>query len=505
MSISNIFNNFLIVLQPINLVFLSAGTFMGIIFGALPGFTAGMGVAVLIPITFGMNPIAGLLLLAGVYNGAIYGGSITAIMLHTPGTPGAAATAIDGHEMTKKGKGAEALRIAVTSSMIGGIFSAICLLLIAPPLASIALKFGPPEYFLLAVFGLTIIASLGTGSFIKSITAGILGLFLGAWGMDPILAFPRFTFNNLFLLEGISYIPALIGLFGLSQVFIMLESKGTIATGLDFSKDEADFLSQFKIDKIFMNLSELKPLFKTIFRSSIIGTYIGMLPGAGASIASFLGYSEAKRNSKKPEDFGTGIGEGVAASEAANNAVTGGSLIPLLTLGIPGNSVTAILLGGLMIHGLRPGHQLFTTFSGIIYPFILGLLFGNVIMFFMGSFLAPFFARIARVKKSILAVGICIFATLGSYAINQAIFDIWVLIIFGVLGYILRKTGFSVVSIVLGIILGPLAESGIKQSFLLSKGKVISYFLGRPICLILICFIIASILTQVLKTKKIKN
>lgn len=498
MYINNIISGFLTVLHLQNLFLLSAGTFMGIIFGALPGFTAVMGLAVLIPITFGMHPVAGLLLLAGVYNGAIYGGSITAILLRTPGTPAAAATVIDGYEMTKKGKSSKALRIAVTASTIGGIFSAICLLLIAPLLANIALKFGPPEYFLLAIFGLTIIASLSSGSFLKSIFSGILGLFIGAIGLDPILSYPRFTFNSPYLLDGVSYVPALIGLFALSQVFVMVENKGSM------TKIRRE-VTKIKKDKLFCSIKEIKELIKTIIRSSIIGTFIGMLPGAGASIASFLGYSEAKRNSRNPERFGTGIGEGVAASEAANNAVTGGSLIPLLTLGIPGNSCTAILLGGLMIHGLRPGFELFTVFSNIIYPFILGLLFGNVIMFFMGSFFATYFARTANLQKSVLAVGICIFATMGSYAINGAIFDIWVLLVFGILGYIFRKTGFSIIAVVLGIILGPIAEIGIKQSLMLSKGHIFLYFFTRPISLILIIFIIISVITQYLRESKNKK
>jgi putative tricarboxylic transport membrane protein len=498
MSIENIFYSFLTVFQLKNLLLLSSGTFIGIIFGALPGFTAGMGVAVLIPLTFGMDPISGLLLLAGVYNGAIYGGSITAILLHTPGTPAAAATVIDGYEMTKKGKAAEALRVAVTASAFGGIFSAILLLLIAPPLANIALKFGPPEYFLLAVFGLTIIASLSTGSFLKAIISGIFGLFIGAVGLDPILSYPRFTFGSPYLLDGVSYVPALIGLFALSQVFIMVEKGGI------FVEKEDKIIHAVK-GRLFCSLSEIKPLLKTFFRSSVIGTFIGMLPGAGASIASFLGYSEAKRTSKHPEKFGTGIGEGVAACEAANNAVTGGSLIPLLTLGIPGNSVTAILLGGLMIHGLRPGFELFTEFSNIIYPFILGLLFGNIIMFFMGTFFAQFFAKIAKLPKSILVSGICVFAIMGAYAINSSTFDIWILLIFGALGYVFRKAGFSTIAVVLGIILGPIAETGIKQSLMLGRGHIITYFLTRPICVILIILIVLSLITQYIKEGKSKK
>lgn len=492
----NIFTNFLAVFRLGNLIILSLGTFIGIIFGALPGFTAGMGIAVLIPLTFNMDALTGLLLLAGVYNGAIYGGSISAILLHTPGTPAAAATAIDGFALTQKGQSDIALSMAVTASAFGGIVSTIVLLFVAPPLAELSLKFGPPEFFLLAIFGLTIIASLSEGGFLKGAISGIIGLLVATIGLDPIYAFQRFTFNNSNLLDGVSYVPALIGLFAISQVFIMSETREDLFIKGDIT------VNRRKRIFVFPNT---KPLIKTFIRSSIIGTFIGMLPGAGTSIASFLGYNEAKRASKYPERFGKGEIEGVAAAEVANNAVTGGSLIPLLTLGIPGNSVTAILLGGLMIQGLRPGYELFTVFSHITYPFIWGLMLSNVIMFFMGTFLSYFFAKIIKLKKSVLIVGISVFAIIGTYAINNNIFDLWVALIFGIAGYILRKTGFNVVAVVLGIILGPIAEAGIKRSLVITGNSFIRlffYMINRPICLVMIALILLSIITQFIRERK---
>jgi len=481
-----------------NIVILSIGTFIGIIFGALPGFTASMGVAILIPVTFNMDPLLGLLLLAGLYNGAVYGGSITAILVHVPGTPSSAATAKDGFAMTRKGQADIALGMAVTASVFGGMFSAIVLLVVAPALAIFALRFGPPEYCLVAILGLTMIASLGEGNFLKGIISGLIGLVISLIGLDPVFAFPRFTFNIIHLMDGVSFIPALIGLFALSQVVIMSETDEAI---VDEQSDA--FLKKRK--SVFI-LPHTKPLIKTIIRSSIIGTFIGMLPGTGTSIASFVGYNEAKRASKHPESFGKGEIEGVAAAEAANNAVTGGSLIPTLTLGIPGNSLTAILLGGLMIQGLRPGFELFDKFGYITYPFILGLFFSNIIMFFMGTFLSYIFAKVVKINKSILMVGICVFTVIGAYAINRSIFDLWTLLIFGIIGYVFRKMDFSIVAVVLGLILGPIIESGFKQSMLINHNNLIQlvlYAIKRPISIILIIIILLSIITQFINARKL--
>ncbi len=468
-----------------NLIISFLGVAMGITFGALPGFTAAMGVAVLIPITYGMNPVMGLILLASVYCGAIYGGSITAILLHTPGTPAAAATAIDGHEMTKQGRASEALIEAICASFWGGILSAFALLFIGPPLAKAALKFGPPEYFMLAVFGLTIIVTLTAKSMLKGIISGILGLIFGTVGMDPLLAYPRFTFDQSSLLTGISLVPALIGLFSISQVFIMVTEKRGIV--------EVD-TSSIKITK-----PTLKDLYRypvTYIRSAIIGTFIGMLPGAGASIAAFLGYNEGKRFSKTPEKYGTGLREAVGAAEAANNGVTGGSLITLLTLGIPGNSVTAILLGGLMIQGLRPGNELFTANAHISYPFMIGLFIANIFMLFIGLYGSRHFAHVVKTPINILVPIIVVLGIMGSYAINNNMFDVYIMVFFGVVGYLLRIYGFNTAPVVLGIILGPIAEKGLTQSFVLARGgSVLKLFLTRPICLFLLVLIIISLLT----------
>jgi len=472
------------------LIMILVGTILGITFGALPGFTASMGVAVLIPLTFGMKPVVGLALLGAVYCGAIYGGSITAILIATPGTPAAAATVLDGYEMTKQGKSGEALIEATTASFWGGIISALALLFIGPALANAALKFGPPEYFMLAVFGLTIIITLTTKSILKGIISGIFGLLIGSIGMDPLLGYPRFIFGETNLLTGISLVPALIGLYSMTQVFMLIIEGNTQIVEVDVSK-----------------VKTVKPTWKdlirypvTYIRSGLIGTFVGALPAAGASIAAFIGYNEGKRFSRTPEKYGTGHREAIASAEAANNGVTGGSLITMLTLGIPGNSTTAILLGGIMIQGLRPGNELFTTNAHISYPFIISLFLANFAMLIIGLYGAKYFANIAKTPVNILATIIITLGVMGSYAINNSMFDVGIMLAFGLFGYLLKTNNFEASPIVLGMILGPIAESGLTQSRVLARGgSLIGYFLGRPICLVLGILTLVSLLTPLIR------
>lgn len=339
---NDIFAGFGNSLSLINIGIMFIGTAVGILFGSLPGLTAAMCIAVMIPITFGMNTVSGLLLLGSAYCGAIYGGSISAILLNIPGTSAAAATCIDGYPMARQGKSGEALGMAAFASWFGGTVSTICLLLFAPPIAKMALRFGPPEYTVLGVFGLSMVISVSINNPIKGLLAGVMGLLLGTLGMDPIQGFARFTFNSANLLDGIPLVPALIGLFSLSQLLLLAEEK-----------TKAIMIVDNLSGKVIPTWSQIKSVLKILIRGSLIGTFIGALPGAGASIATFLSYNDAKRGSKKSHLFGTGIVEGVTATEVANNGVTGGSLIPMLTLGIPGNNVTAIMLGGLMILGLN--------------------------------------------------------------------------------------------------------------------------------------------------------
>lgn len=479
---------------------LLVGVIGGIVVGSLPGLSATMAIALMIPITFGMEPIAGLTMLMAIYTSAIYGGSISAILLHTPGTPSSAATSLDGYQLTLKGEGAKALGVATISSMIGGFISAIVLLFMAPPLSKIALMFSGPEYFLIAVFGLTIIGGIASDSMLKGLTGGVIGLLIGTVGMDLITGYPRFTFGSTSLQSGVPIVAAMIGLFSLSEVMKLVQDRG-----------EEDKKATIKVKgKTLPSIKEFKLIFNNILRSSGIGTFVGMLPGAGADIGSWVSYNEARRFSKNKEKFGKGSIEGVAASETANNAVTGGSLIPLLTLGIPGNVPTAILLGGLIIQGLVPGRELFTTHANITYSVIIGFIIANILMGIIGLFAAKYFVKVTNVPKYILIPLIIVFSIVGTYAISNNLFDVWVMIAFGLVGYLMRKTGFHPAPVILGIILGPIGENGFRQSLVMAQGDILSFYFSRPISVILIVLIIITLLSPIIiklwaTRKKSKN
>lgn len=478
------------VFQLSNLLISAAGVFTGIIFGGLPGFTASMGVAILLPITFGMNPATGLILLGSLFAGAMYGGSVSAILINTPGTPSAAATVLDGHPMCKRGKAGDALREAVFASFLGGIFGVTVLLLFAPPLARISLMFGPPEYFLLAMFGLTIIATISEKAVFKGLLAGALGLLISTIGMDPLLGIPRFTMGSANLIDGIQLIPAMIGLFSIPEVLDMIYRHR-------HPEDQPveEFCTDFKSIKIgFPKLRQIIKFIPIYIRSSIIGTGVGILPGAGGSIASFMAYNETKRVSKHPELFGTGISEGVAAAESANNAMASGAMIPMLTLGIPGDSVAAIMMGGLMVHGLQPGAELFSSNGHIVYTFIISLYVANIFMLLFGTFFAPYFTLATKTPRHYLAISVALLTVMGSYALRGSMFDVYVMIVFGILGYLMKSYGFSVIPTVLGIILGPVAEGGLNNMIAISQGQNILFFLARrPISLVLIVLTVLSI------------
>ncbi|MEA4881007.1 MAG: tripartite tricarboxylate transporter permease [Synergistaceae bacterium] len=458
-------------MNPAVLFSITVGTVVGIIVGAMPGLTATMAVALLIPVTFGMDPLVGLALMGGVYSGGMYGGAISSILHSTPGTPAAAATAFDGYPLTRQGKGGVALTVATWASFWGGILSTIALLLMAPALAKFSLRFGPPEYFVLSIMGLSSIVTLTKGSMVKGLMSGFIGLVLATVGMDPLSGFMRFTFGSMNLFDGVPFMPALIGLFSVSQILDLTAESHIVE---DLSKT----ISSIKRSKL------PKGLGPTITRGSIIGIIVGMLPGAGATIAAFISYNFAKQSSKDSDSFGKGNPKGVAASESANNGCVGGSLIPLLTLGIPGNSVAAALMGGLMIQGLIPGPELFSKYGALTYGFILSLFLANVIFLVLGIYLAPYFARVTSTPNALLIPGIAILSVIGSYAMNNNLFDVWLMIGFGVAGYFLEKGGFSTGALVLGLILGPIAELGFGQSLLMSAGSPLIFF-ERPLCILL--------------------
>lgn len=475
------FEGLAIVFQLGNLSLLVFGVILGIIVGAIPGLTATLAISLLLPFTFGLEATSALIMLIGIYCGGIYGGSITAILLRTPGTPGAAATVLDGYPLVKQGQAGRAMGIATTASFIGGIFSAVCMIFLSPAISRFALEFSSAEFFALAFFGLTIIFSVSGGSLLKGALAGLIGLLVNSVGMDPLVAYPRFTFGIKSLLVGFPLLPAVIGLFALTEVLALFE-KGIVDEG---KVDK-------KIDRIVPRWSDIKMLKWIFLKCSIIGTFIGALPGAGANIASFVAYSEAKRTSKHPEKFGKGCIEGVAAPEAANNAVTGGALIPMLTLGVPGDAVTAVLLGALTIQGLQPGPLLFTDHPNVVNAIFAGIIVANIVMFFTGLTLSTLIAKIATMKKTILVPVIAIFSLLGAFASEGSFIHMRIAILFGILGYLLEKSGFPLAPIALAIVMGTLAEKNFRTALIRAEGSY-SIFVGSYISIFFLLIAFGSI------------
>ena len=484
---------FINALTPINLLMMIGGVAMGIVIGCMPGLSAAMGVALMLPMTFTMEPETGLIVLGAIYCGAIFGGSISAILIHTPGTPASAATAIEGYQMTLKGQAGKALFTACWSSFWGGLLSCISLYFFAPLLAQLALKFMSAEYFWLSIFGLTIIAGVSSKSLIKGLMSGAFGLMLSTIGLDPITGVKRFMFGQSFLAEGVNTTCALIGLFSMSQVFILAEKK--IVKRAKASK---------VTDKMRLSRKEIRTLWPTIIRSWIIGNLTGILPGAGASIACFVGYNTAKQFSKNKKDFGHGAIEGVAGSEAANNAVTGGSLIPTLTLGIPGESVTAVLMGGLIIQGLTPGPELFTKYAPMTYTFFAGFVLVQFFMLAVGLIGCKGFANIARLSDAILIPCVTVLCVVGSYAIHKNILDVVVMLIFGVIGYAMRKFDLNTAAVVLALILGPIGEKGLRNALRVSQGSI-SVLFSSVVDWVLIALCIVGVLSPFFMNKMEKK
>lgn len=486
----NLLDGLIHTFSPGIFLLLFTGVASGIAVGALPGLTATMGVAVLMPLTFGMDSAAALVLLVGVYIGAIYGGSISAILLKTPGTPAAAATVFDGYTLAQQGHASKALSISVVSSFTGGIISTIMLITISPALANFALRFSAPEYFALAVFGLTIIANISGESPAKGLLAGAFGLFIATVGLDPVASRPRFTFGSVALLNGLSIIPVLIGLFAITEVFVQMERI--------FFKEER--LGR-KIRRSIASKQELLRITPTMVKSGLIGTFIGIIPGAGADIAAFVAYNEARRSSKRPEKFGTGVLEGIAAPEAGNNGVTGGALVPLLTLGVPGDAVAAILLGALTIQGLQPGPLLFERSADVVYTLFSSMIVANILMLVLGLVGIGLFSRVVEIPKKIIVPTILTLSIVGAFSMNNAIFDVYVALAFGVIGYLMQKVKIPASPIVLAVILGPMAESNLRRALLLYEGSL-SFLYTRPITIAFLALAVISLVSSYLRTAR---
>lgn len=480
-GLSNVFNiqTFLTLLM---------GVVGGIIIGAMPGLTSTMGVALLLPVTYGMHATTGIVMLLGIYCGAIYGGSISAILLNTPGTPASAATTLDGYPMASRGEAGRALSISTISSTCGGIISGIMLIFISPIIAKFALKFGATEFFALAFFGLSIIVGISNTSVAKGLSAGFLGLLLATVGIDDITGSVRFNFGSSDLVTGFSLIPVMIGLFAISQVFLKLEKRA-----------KATVVKQQKY-KIFPKGSDLVEIAKTASWASILGAFIGAIPGTGGDIASWTCYNIAKRTSKHSEEFGTGCVRGIAASEAANNGTTGGTLIPLMTLGVPGDTTTAVLLGAFTLQGLQCGPLLFTQHADLVNTIFVGFITANFLMLVMGLVMMRLYTKVLEVPDYFVTPAILVLCVVGAFAINKNLFDVVVMFIFGLLGFMLLKLNIPMSPIVLAFILGPMAEKNFRRALLISKGSYAVFF-QRPLTVILFSISIISLCLPFIQTR----
>ncbi|HNY68722.1 MAG TPA: tripartite tricarboxylate transporter permease [Bacillota bacterium] len=483
------------ILSPGVLLLMLGGTVIGLVAGALPGISATMAVALLVPFTFSMPAISGLALLGAIYMSAIYGGCFSAILINTPGTPSSIGTCFDGYPMARQGRGQQAIIVATVASVLGGLFGVAALAFLAPPLANVALKFGPPEYFWVAIFGLTIIATLCSKSLIKGIMGGLLGLLISTIGIAPIGGDVRFTFHTPALQGGVELVGTLIGLFCLPEVLSMILDGSRTYETVDVKQSKGVFGTTFR---------QVLAQPMNLLTSSVIGTVVGIIPGAGGSIANLVAYNEAMRSSKHPEKFGTGIIDGVIATETANNATVGGGLIPLLTLGVPGTPVDAVIYAGLLIHGLRPGAELFTRFADVTYGFIFSLFVATLMMLPVGLLLGTALHKlVSKLSIRILAPSIMFLSIIGSYAIRNNIMDVWVMLICGVIGFMLKMLKVDPAPVVLGLILGPLAEAGLVQGLLMGRASGMGWrlFFTRPVSLLLLAMSVFSLVWPIISAQ----
>jgi putative tricarboxylic transport membrane protein len=480
-----LFQGFAIALQPQNLVFIALGVLIGQIVGALPGLGPAAGMALLLPLTFGLEPATAIMMLAGIMYGGQYGGTLTSVLINVPGEASGVMTALDGHAMARQGRAGAALAIAAVGSFLAGMAAVAAVALIAPPLADFGLNFNAPEYFLLAALGIIATGSLG-GSPVRSLIAGVMGLMIALIGVDPLTGTPRLSFEQPYLFEGIDFIPVAIGVFGIAEVLSSMERIAAVQPIRTRLKD----MWLTKADWVTCRLS--------IVRGGIIGLFVGIMPGAGASVASLLAYLSERRFSKSPETFGKGAIDGVAAAEAANNASAHGALIPMLSLGIPGSASSAVLLAALILHGIRPGPMLMTQEAPLVWSLIASMFIGNIILVILNLPLAPLFAAILRVPYVYLAPGILAVSLVGAYAATLDMGEVWKCILFGLLGWMMMKFDIPRAPLVLALVLASLMETSLRQSLLLSFGSPMIFF-ERPISAILLVAVLIALFLPLVK------
>jgi putative tricarboxylic transport membrane protein len=483
--ISNLGLGFAIAFTPANMLFVTIGVIIGTLIGALPGIGPVSGLSILIPLAFGMNPISAMILMCGIYYGCMYGGTITSVLMNVPGESASIMTCLDGYAMARQGRAGPALTIAAIASFVAGTFSVVMLTVLAPPIATAALSFGPPEYFALTLLGLSAISGLTGKSRAKGYAMAFLGLALAMVGIDPIDGAQRFTFGNLELMDGVGFLPVAVGMFGLGAVFGMVDQPVELE------------IMKTSLREMLVTKKDLKDSAMPIARGSLIGFLIGVLPGAGATIATFLAYAAEKRLSKTPELFGTGMIAGVASPEAANNSSTGGAMVPLLTLGIPGSGTTAVLLGVLTLFSLQPGPLLFTKNPDFVWGLIASMYIGNVMLLVLNIAFVPAFVAVLRVPYKILAALIAIFCLVGVYSVNYSVQDLWMMLGFGVLGYLTLKMDYPQAPLLLALVLGGFMEVSMRQSLKMSHADL-SIFFTRPIAATIMIAVIVILLWPLL-------
>lgn len=484
----------LAVLDPSVLMFLLFGVIVGLFVGALPGLSATMAIAILTPLTFWFEPAQGFAMLIGVWNSAIFSGGISAILINTPGTPASIATTFDGYNLYKRGQGGLALGINVIYSALGGLVSTIALIFLSFPLARFAIKFGPSEYFALALFGLTMMITVSEKSIIKGLAVGFAGLLISTIGIDPILSQKRFTFGSTDLIAGISFLPIMIGMFGIGEVLTQIFDNKKH----EDEKEEREKAKNLKLGRILPNRQEVKQLAKPTLLASVIATIIGAVPATGGDIASIICWGQAKKMSKHPEEYGKGSLEGLAVSCTANNGVIGGALTTMLTLGIPGDTVSAILIGSLMMYGMQPGPRLFTENKPFVINLMLLMILANLVIILVGLLTARVSSKVLNVSKQTIWVAVTMLCVVGAYALNNSYFDIIIMAAAGVLGFFFRKGGFPAGPFILGLLLGNMLESNFRRSLVMSQGSL-SIFFTRPITLVLILLIAFTFLYPFIK------
>ena len=459
---------FSVALQPVNLFYCFVGVFIGTLVGVLPGIGPVGAMSLLLPTTFKATPEAAIIMLAGIYYGAMYGGSTTSILVNIPGEAASVVTCLDGYQMARQGRAGPALGIAAFGSFIAGTLSILGLMFLAPPLSQLALRFGPPEYFTLMVLGLTILIYLAHGSMPKALIMAAFGLVLGLIGLDSINAHPRFTFGKMELIDGVGLVPVVMGLFGISEVLLNIEQVV-----------QRDILKA-GVKGLLPTAKDWKDSTRPIARGSLLGFFLGILPGGGAVISSFISYAVEKRVSKHPERFGKGAIEGVAGPESANNAATGGAFIPLMTLGIPPNVIMAMLLGALMIHGVTPGPLMMKQNPNVFWGVIVSMYIGNIMLLILNLPLITIWVQVLKVPYKILFPLILLFCLIGVYTVMNSVFDIYIMLFFGVMGYLMKKFGYEGAPLVLAFVLGPLMENNLRKSLIISQGDF-SIFFVRPL------------------------